>query len=142
MNRMSQRHVRDGLDLQELHHSPWRLDSGKVTLTDSFDARNPIRIGGFTIKDFHGKHRVLTVPEIFQYSSNIGTAKMADLVGIDGHKEFLTRLGSAEQDADRTAGSRRPRRSRAPGRRSTRSPSRSATASRPRRCRPQWPVRR
>ena len=52
--------------------------------------RDPIRIGGFTIKDFHGKHRVLTVPEIFQYSSNIGTAKMADIVGIEGHKEFLT----------------------------------------------------
>ncbi|MEW9614787.1 penicillin-binding protein 2 [Shinella sp. S4-D37] len=69
------------------------LDSGKVKITDSFDARAPIRIGGFTIKDFHGKHRVLTVPEIFQYSSNIGTAKMADVVGIAGHKEFLTRLG-------------------------------------------------
>ncbi|SIQ21155.1 cell division protein FtsI (penicillin-binding protein 3) [Rhizobium sp. RU20A] len=69
------------------------LDSGKVRMTDSFDARFPIRIGGFTIKDFHGKHRVLTVPEIFQYSSNIGTAKMADIVGIEGHKEFLTRMG-------------------------------------------------
>lgn len=69
------------------------LDSGKVKITDSFDARGSIRIGGFTIKDFHGKNRVLTVPEIFIYSSNIGTAKMADLVGIDGHKEFLTRMG-------------------------------------------------
>ncbi|RAX40670.1 peptidoglycan D,D-transpeptidase FtsI family protein [Rhizobium tropici] len=69
------------------------FDSGKVTLRDAFDATNPIRIGGFTIKDFHGQHRVLTVPEIFQYSSNIGTAKIADLVGIDAHKEFLTRIG-------------------------------------------------
>ncbi|KPF42427.1 penicillin-binding protein 2 [Rhizobium sp. AAP43] len=69
------------------------LDSGKVSLKDSFDARYPIRIGGFTIKDFHGKNRVLTVPEIFQYSSNIGTAKVADLVGTEAHKEFLTRLG-------------------------------------------------
>ncbi|MGL3605110.1 peptidoglycan D,D-transpeptidase FtsI family protein [Rhizobium sp. G187] len=69
------------------------LDSGKVSLKDSFDARYPIRIGGFTIKDFHGKNRILTVPEIFQYSSNIGTAKVADLVGTEAHKEFLTRLG-------------------------------------------------
>jgi cell division protein FtsI (penicillin-binding protein 3) len=69
------------------------LDSGRVTLRDAFDATNPIRIGGFTIHDFHGQHRVLTVPEIFQYSSNIGTAKIADLMGIDVHKEFLTRLG-------------------------------------------------
>ncbi|MBU2328526.1 MAG: penicillin-binding protein 2 [Alphaproteobacteria bacterium] len=69
------------------------LDSGKVRLSDSFDARYPIRIGGFTIKDFHGKHRILTVPEIFQYSSNIGTARMAEAVGITGHQEFLTRMG-------------------------------------------------
>jgi cell division protein FtsI (penicillin-binding protein 3) len=69
------------------------LDSGKVHLNDVFDARYPIRIGGFTIKDFHGKGRMLSVPEIFQYSSNIGTAKIADTVGIAGHKEFLTRLG-------------------------------------------------
>lgn len=69
------------------------LDSGRVSVNDSFDARKPIRIGGFTIKDFHGKNRVLSVPEIFIYSSNIGTAKMADVVGVAGHREFLTRLG-------------------------------------------------
>lgn len=69
------------------------LDSGLVRMTDTFDARKAIRIGGFTINDFHGKHRVLTVPEIFIYSSNIGTARMVDLVGIDAQKEFLTRIG-------------------------------------------------
>jgi cell division protein FtsI (penicillin-binding protein 3) len=69
------------------------LDSGLVRMTDSFDARYPIRIAGHTIRDFHGKGRVLSVPEIFIYSSNIGTARMADVVGIDGHKEFLTRIG-------------------------------------------------
>lgn len=69
------------------------LDSGKVTLRDKFDARRPIRIGRFTITDFHGKKRILSVPEVFIYSSNIGTAKMADVVGIKGHQEFLTRLG-------------------------------------------------
>ncbi len=69
------------------------LDSGLVDLEDRFDARRPIRIAGHTIRDFHGKHRILTVPEIFIYSSNIGTAKMADVVGIDGQREFLTRVG-------------------------------------------------
>ncbi|MEM9104263.1 MAG: penicillin-binding protein 2, partial [Pseudomonadota bacterium] len=69
------------------------LDSGLVSLNDSFDARRPIRIGGHTISDFHGKHRVLSVPEIFIYSSNIGTAKMADVVGIEGQREFMTRIG-------------------------------------------------
>jgi cell division protein FtsI (penicillin-binding protein 3) len=69
------------------------IDSGKVSLKDSFDATNPIRIGGFTIHDFHGQRRWLTVPEIFEYSSNIGTAKMIDIVGMDLQKDYLTRLG-------------------------------------------------
>ncbi|MEM7300137.1 MAG: penicillin-binding protein 2 [Pseudomonadota bacterium] len=69
------------------------LDSGKVSLKSRFDARKPIRIGRFRINDFHGKKRILSVPEVFIYSSNIGTAKMADVVGIDGHQEFLTRIG-------------------------------------------------
>lgn len=92
MNRMSNGTFEMGSTFKSFT-TAMALDSGKVTLKDSFDARFPIRIGGFTIKDFHGKHRILTVPEIFQYSSNIGTAKMADIVGIAGHKEFLTRLG-------------------------------------------------
>jgi cell division protein FtsI (penicillin-binding protein 3) len=33
------------------------------------------------------------VPEVFIYSSNIGTARMADVVGVEGHREFLKRLG-------------------------------------------------
>ncbi|MCW4116675.1 penicillin-binding protein 2 [Aurantimonas sp. MSK8Z-1] len=69
------------------------LDSGKVKITDSFDASRPIRMGGFTVSDFHGKHRVLSVPEVFIYSSNIGSAKEAEAVGIAYHQAFLTKLG-------------------------------------------------
>ena len=69
------------------------LDSGKVTLESRFDATRPITIGRQTIRDFHGKGRVLTVPEVFIYSSNIGSAREADVVGIEGHREFLHRMG-------------------------------------------------
>ena len=69
------------------------LDTGRIKLSDSFDARYPIKIGGFTIKDFHGQSRFLSVPDIFKYSSNIGTAKIIDVVGIPEQKEYLTRLG-------------------------------------------------
>ena len=69
------------------------LDSGKVNLNSRFDATRPITIGRQTIRDFHGKHRVLTVPEVFIYSSNIGSAREADVVGIEGHREFLHRIG-------------------------------------------------
>lgn len=69
------------------------LDSGKVNMNSTFDARRPITIGRQTIRDFHGKGRVLTLPEVFIYSSNIGSAREADVVGIDGHREFLKRIG-------------------------------------------------
>jgi cell division protein FtsI (penicillin-binding protein 3) len=69
------------------------LDAGTVTLKGGYDATNPIRIARFTIKDFHAKKRWLSVPEIFMYSSNIGTVKMALDVGISGHQKFLAKLG-------------------------------------------------
>jgi len=69
------------------------LDAEKITLNSVVDASRPIRMGGFTIKDFKGKNRPLSILEVFQYSSNIGTAAVADMVGIEGHQEFLTRLG-------------------------------------------------
>ena len=69
------------------------LDSGLVSMADRFDATKPIRIARHTINDFHAKRRWLSVPEVFIYSSNIGTAKMADVVGVDGHRSFLAKLG-------------------------------------------------
>ncbi len=69
------------------------LDAGVATLRSSFDASAPIRVGSFTIEDFHGKGRSLTVPEVFIYSSNIGSAKEALALGIERHKATLKRLG-------------------------------------------------
>ena len=69
------------------------LDSGKVRITDSFDARFGVRFGRFTIDDFHGKHRVLTVPEVYKYSSNIGTIKIMQALGKEDFRAFLTRVG-------------------------------------------------
>ena len=68
------------------------LDSGAVTINDSFDATRPLRAAGRTITDFHGKNRILSVPEIFIYSSNIGTAKMMLATGVARQKEFMERL--------------------------------------------------
>ena len=69
------------------------LESGKVTLASQFDATNPITFGKFTISDFHPENRLLTVPEIFIHSSNIGTAKMALEVGTTTQKAFLAKFG-------------------------------------------------
>jgi cell division protein FtsI (penicillin-binding protein 3) len=69
------------------------LDLGKVTLHSRIDARDSLRYGHFTIHDFHATHRVLSVPEVFTYSSNIGAARMALMVGVGGHKAFLSKMG-------------------------------------------------
>src|ERR1044072_4671608 len=73
------------------------LDSGKVTLNSSFDARIPLRYGKFNIHDYHAQNRVLTVPEIFTYSSNVGTARMALSLGVEYHKAFLRKLGQLDR---------------------------------------------
>ena len=73
------------------------LDSGKVSYFDRVDASVPLRIGKYTIKDFHAKNRVLSVPEVFIYSSNIGAAKLARKVGLNSHYEFLNKIGVLER---------------------------------------------
>lgn len=69
------------------------LDSGVTSLSGGFDATHPIRVGRFTIRDFHPQARWLTVPEIFRYSSNIGSVHMAMAVGTDRQRDYLGRLG-------------------------------------------------
>ncbi len=73
------------------------LDSGKITLNSSFDARAPLYYGRFRIDDFHPTRRVLTVPEVFVHSSNIGTAKIALAMGVDHHKWFLKKVGQLDR---------------------------------------------
>ena len=73
------------------------LEANKVNLNSRVDARESLRYGKFTIHDFHAQHRLLSVPEVFTYSSNIGTARMALMVGVEGHKAFLRKMGQLDR---------------------------------------------
>ncbi len=73
------------------------LESGKVNLASRIDARDSLRYGRFTIHDFHATHRVLTVPEVFTHSSNIGAARLALMVGVEGHQAFLKKMGQLDR---------------------------------------------
>jgi cell division protein FtsI (penicillin-binding protein 3) len=77
----------------KIFNSALAFESGKIRITDSFDAIHPIRIGRHTINDFRGKNRWLTVPEVFMYSSNLGSVRMVLEVGTEAQKELLGRLG-------------------------------------------------
>ena len=69
------------------------LDAGVTSLKGGYDASHPIKVARYTITDYHAKNRWLSVPEIFIYSSNIGSAKMALDVGPEGQRAFLKKLG-------------------------------------------------
>ncbi len=69
------------------------LDTGTASLSDGYDASRPIRVARFWIRDHGAKRRWLSVPEIFIYSSNIGSAKMAKRVGGKRQRSFMGRLG-------------------------------------------------
>ncbi len=72
------------------------LENNVVTMKSGYDASRPIHIGTFTISDAHPEGRWLSVPEIFAYSSNIGTAKMALDLGGKRQRAFLKSLGLFE----------------------------------------------
>jgi cell division protein FtsI (penicillin-binding protein 3) len=69
------------------------LESGKANINSRYDATAPIKVGSKQIKDFKGKNRVLDVREVFIYSSNIGSAKMALDFGSEVQKQYLGRFG-------------------------------------------------
>jgi cell division protein FtsI (penicillin-binding protein 3) len=68
------------------------LEAGSTTLAGRFDATQSIHIGRFTITDYHAEKRWLSVPEIFMYSSNIGSVKMALEAGTPAQRAFLDKL--------------------------------------------------
>ena len=73
------------------------LDSGKYNLNSMLDARASLRYGKFNINDYHAQRRVLSLSEVFTYSSNIGTAKIALGLGVEHHKTFLRRMGQLDR---------------------------------------------
>lgn len=64
-----------------------------INPNDVYSVRDPIRYGRFTIKDDHHYKDELTVAEIFAYSSNIGTIKIAEKLGVVHQKDFLRKMG-------------------------------------------------
>ncbi|MFZ2587901.1 MAG: penicillin-binding protein 2 [Alphaproteobacteria bacterium] len=69
------------------------LANKHITPETRIDCREPIKIGRFTIKDYHAKGTILNATEILRYSSNIGAAKIADMGGPSEQKAFMAKLG-------------------------------------------------
>ncbi len=73
------------------------LELHDVGMSYTFDARKPIKVGWHTINDYHAQKRIMTVPEVFMHSSNIGSAMMGKMVGGAALRDFYDDLGLIER---------------------------------------------
>ncbi len=84
--------VRAGFDLQDLPVAQ-ALDLGLVNPASGINAAAPMRIGRFLINDFHNYGKELSVTDVIVKSSNVGTVRIAQLIGPERQKDFLEKLG-------------------------------------------------
>ena len=69
------------------------LDVGKMSPFMKFDATKPLKIGRHTIHDYKPKGTFLSIEEILEYSSNIGSAQMVLKIGAERQKQFFQKIG-------------------------------------------------
>jgi len=69
------------------------LESGAADMSTRVDATKPLRIGRYTIRDFHAENRWLSLSEVLIHSSNVGAARIAELSGPAAQRAFLGSLG-------------------------------------------------
>jgi cell division protein FtsI (penicillin-binding protein 3) len=69
------------------------LDLGVATPTSTFDATHPFYVGKRPITDYHATHAILTLVEVFQHSSNIGTARLGEEIGPERLHTYFDKFG-------------------------------------------------
>jgi cell division protein FtsI (penicillin-binding protein 3) len=69
------------------------LDTGVATPQSTFDATHDFKLGYRTIHDYHATHKFLTLVEVFQHSSNIGTARLAESIGPQRLSQYFKAFG-------------------------------------------------
>ncbi|MGB1235403.1 MAG: peptidoglycan D,D-transpeptidase FtsI family protein [Planktomarina sp.] len=69
------------------------LELGLVNPDTQINTRGPIRIGGHQIKDFSDYGPTQTTSNVLVKSSNMGTIRIADMIGTPRQKAFLSQLG-------------------------------------------------
>ncbi len=77
----------------KIFNTAMALDAGTATPQKYYDASRPLTHGKFTINDYHGLRRAMTTSEVFMFSSNIGSARMAIEAGTPRQMAFMGRAG-------------------------------------------------
>ncbi|QBY00960.1 penicillin-binding protein 2 [Rhodophyticola sp. CCM32] len=69
------------------------LEEGLVNPATMIDTTGPLRMSGFSITDFRNYGARLSVSDVIIHSSNIGTARLALMLGGERQQRFLEQLG-------------------------------------------------
>ena len=69
------------------------LEKTKINLDSLFDARKPLKIANYYIKDYHPENKILNTKEVFIKSSNIGASLIGLELGADHLKQFYKKIG-------------------------------------------------
>ncbi|MDX1781391.1 MAG: penicillin-binding protein 2 [Thalassovita sp.] len=72
------------------------METGLATPETMIDTRGPLRWGKHRIRDFHNYGKELSLTQVIVKSSNIGTARIAQKIGVEPQKDFLRALGLFE----------------------------------------------
>ena len=69
------------------------LESGAASMDQYYKVSKPLYISKRRISDFHMMDRDLSLSEVLVYSSNIGSARIADAIGATVQRAYMSRLG-------------------------------------------------
>ena len=75
------------------------LETGVSNAYSSFDVTKPLRVARHMIRDYHPVKRPLNLSEVLVYSSNIGSAKVAEAFGPQVQKDYMGKLGLLERSS-------------------------------------------
>ncbi len=69
------------------------LDLQLINPNSGINSKSPMKIGKYLIHDFHNYGPQLSATDVIVKSSNVGTVRIAQMIGVDRQKEFLKDLG-------------------------------------------------
>lgn len=72
------------------------IDQGLVNPHTLINTQSPMTIGKYRIRDFQNYGKQLSVADIIVKSSNVGTVRIAQMLGVERQKAFLEDLGLFE----------------------------------------------
>ncbi|MBO9455629.1 penicillin-binding protein 2 [Paracoccus sp. R12_1] len=75
------------------------LDLKLINPNSGINSSSPMKIGKYLIHDFHNYGKQLSATDVIVKSSNVGTVRIAQMLGVERQKDFLIKLGLFEPTA-------------------------------------------